>query len=393
MRRCLAAAVALGLMAGAARAEIQVRGGTTLSGNMVVPAALGQTSGGNLFHSFDVFNVRAGESVRFTGPDTIRNVVSRVLRGNPTLIDGPLSVGITGANFYFINPSGIVFGSGGSVQATGSVYFSTADVVRFPDGAFHANPGETSTLSSQPPSAFGFLTGDVGSIELRGSRLGVTPSPAPVPSGATFGLVANGIDIVDTPKLIVAPGANVTLASIGSGGDATLRADGTVDVSGFAAKGPITLPDSTSGPLVDVGQSADTRQGPGFLDVVQRAAPPPPPPPPSPPIPLPAADPPPASPSPAPPRVGTLQRPGAAPLPDSPATGSRAVMPTCEAGRSGLSSIVQISRGGLPADPDGYLPSRSVAPPAAESRPAVTPSTAGRQPYDSFVIAKLDCTG
>jgi len=70
------------------------------------------------------------------------------------------------------------------------------------------------------------------------------------------------------------------------------------------------------------------------------------------------------------------------------------VRPTCEAARSGLSSIVQISRGGLPADPDGYLPSRGAAPVrAAAPRPGATPATAGRQPYDSFVIAKLDCTG
>jgi hypothetical protein len=68
--------------------------------------------------------------------------------------------------------------------------------------------------------------------------------------------------------------------------------------------------------------------------------------------------------------------------------------PTCEAARSGLSSIVQISRGGLPADPDGYLPSRAPVPARAVApRPAAAPSTAGRQPYDSFVIAKLDCTG
>jgi hypothetical protein len=82
------------------------------------------------------------------------------------------------------------------------------------------------------------------------------------------------------------------------------------------------------------------------------------------------------------------------PLSDSPVTRGGNVRPTCEAARSGLSSIVQISRGGLPADPDGYLPSRGVSPArAAAPRQGGAPATAGRQPYDSFVIAKLDCTG
>jgi hypothetical protein len=92
--------------------------------------------------------------------------------------------------------------------------------------------------------------------------------------------------------------------------------------------------------------------------------------------------------------VGGVDSTGTEPLSDSPATRSASVRPTCEAARSGLSSIVQISRGGLPADPDGYLPSRGPVPArAAAPRPAAAPSTAGPQPYDSFVIAKLDCTG
>jgi hypothetical protein len=92
--------------------------------------------------------------------------------------------------------------------------------------------------------------------------------------------------------------------------------------------------------------------------------------------------------------AGDVDNSGAVPLSDSPGTGNGSVRPTCEAARSGLSSIVQISRGGLPADPDGYLPSRGpAAARAAAPRPAAAPSTAGRQPYDSFVIAKLDCAG
>ena len=399
--RRLAGVSLLVLFAGAVRAEVVVRGGPSLSGAVEVPASLGKTAGGNLFHSFDVFNVHAGESVRFTGPDAIKNVVSRVTGSTSTLIDGPLSVAIPGANFYFINPNGIVFGSSGSVQATGSVYFSTAGVVRFRDGAYYADPSETSTLSSSPPSAFGFVDQKGAPIVVRSTTFGVPPFPVPVPTGETFGLVAHGVAvqrIPDNKSFIVAPGANVSLVSVSprSIGDVLFRADGTLDINGLAP-GTLDLQGSGNPGWIDVGKDVDVIDGQGVYNVVQHGSTTPPaggvvdpPPPPSQ-----------RPPSAAPPAEAKRTfagspdtRPGSPLLPDAPLGGTGAVLPTCEAARSGLSSIVQINRGGLPADPDGYLPSRGAAPVrAAAPRPGATPATAGRQPYDSFVIAKLDCTG
>ena len=233
----------------ATHAEVVIQGGQILAGPAIeVPAAVGETRGSNLFHSFQVFNVLGGlgESVTFTGPEGVKNVISRVTGGTSeitglksSLIDGPVAVAIPGANFYFINPHGVVFGEFGSIQADGSVHIATADAVRFQDGAaFYADPAKTSTLTTAPPSAFGFLGPSAAPIEMNGPLVF-----APVPPGKTFTLVGGDIEIKTATygTAIVAPSANVSLASVASAGDAVLRDDGAVDLSSFTTLGRVSL--------------------------------------------------------------------------------------------------------------------------------------------------------
>jgi len=235
-------------------AEVVLNGsGQPLTGNIEIASDMGATRGSNLFHSFSVFNVLTGESVVFSGPDTIRNVISRVTGGTSditglkaSVIDGPVSLVIPGANFYFINPNGVIFGEYGSIDATGSVYLGTADVVRLADGgSFYADPARNSVLTTADPVAFGFLTASPAPIELNGPYLAVPP-------GKTFALVAGDIDIgagASYATAIVAPGATVSLASVASAGDARLG-PGAVDLSGFPALGQVRL---SGGSFVDVG--------------------------------------------------------------------------------------------------------------------------------------------
>ena len=53
-----------------------------------IGADLGQQRGGNLFHSFQDFNLQSWESATFSGPNSVQNVISRVTGGNPSRIDG-----------------------------------------------------------------------------------------------------------------------------------------------------------------------------------------------------------------------------------------------------------------------------------------------------------------
>jgi large exoprotein involved in heme utilization and adhesion len=53
-----------------------------------ITSDLGQQHGGNLFHSFQEFNLNSSESAIFSGPDNVQNIISRVTGGNPSNIDG-----------------------------------------------------------------------------------------------------------------------------------------------------------------------------------------------------------------------------------------------------------------------------------------------------------------
>lgn len=82
-----------------------------LSGNFMVPETLGSVQGANLFHSFKSFSINSGESATFTGSSNILNVISRVTGGELSTFNGTLNSQVGKANFYFVNPAGIVFGS------------------------------------------------------------------------------------------------------------------------------------------------------------------------------------------------------------------------------------------------------------------------------------------
>ena len=96
---------------------------------------LGQLKGGNLFHSFGIFNAITGESATFTGPNSVENILGRVTGGSASIIDGCLSSQIPGANLFLMNPSGLMFGPNafggpsGNIQIVADNYLATPDSV------------------------------------------------------------------------------------------------------------------------------------------------------------------------------------------------------------------------------------------------------------------------
>ncbi len=205
----------------------------SLSGpNYAIGADLGTQRGANLFHSFQTFNINTGESATFTGPGGLQNVISRVTGGALSNIDGTLHSTISGANFFFINPAGVVFGANARLDVPAAFHVSTADEVRFADGATFsaANPG-VSTLSAEPVSAFGFMSAVPKQLEVNGSDLSVK-------EGQTLSLV--GGDIVLTNATIYAPAGRINVAAVGSAGEVVLT-DTDVELRGFGALGTFTI--------------------------------------------------------------------------------------------------------------------------------------------------------
>ncbi len=110
---------------------LEVTGGTTVGGK-------------NLFHSFSNFSVQSEEVVNFRNASTINNILVRVTGGNPSDIQGTLQVEGK-ANFFLINPNGIVFGPNAQLNIGGSFIGTTANVIQFPGG------GEFSMISQVNP--------------------------------------------------------------------------------------------------------------------------------------------------------------------------------------------------------------------------------------------------
>ena len=187
--------------------------------NYQIGANLGQPQGDNLFHSFKDFNLQSGESATFFGPGDFQNVISRVTGGNPSNIDGVIKSDIDGANMYFLNPYGIMFGPNAKLEVQGSFHASTADTLRFGDGnEFNARQPSNSVLTVAPIKAFGFLTGSPESLSVKGSELSV-------PTGK-LSLVGGNLTI-NQATLTASSGFN--LASVAGISDVVLG-DSSLDV-------------------------------------------------------------------------------------------------------------------------------------------------------------------
>ncbi len=177
-----------------------------------IPEELGTLSGPNLFHSFRQFSIFSGESATFTGSEEIRRVISRVTGGEASTIDGWISSWVGTADFFFINPAGVVFGPDAAVDVPAAFHAGTADALQFADGTvFSAAAPDGSTLSASPPEAFGFLSPRPEPVVLDGSRLLFPP-------GSTVSLAGGDVTIAGTGEReagIIAPGGDIRISAWG----------------------------------------------------------------------------------------------------------------------------------------------------------------------------------
>lgn len=200
-----------------------------------IRAELGKQVGHNLFHSFERFNLNAGEIATFSGPNDLENVISRVTGGTPSTLDGTIRSTIPQANMYFLNPAGIVFGESAKIDVPGAIHFSTAEVLQLGEaGQFAATHPQTSLLTTAAPTAFGFLSDSPHAITIQGSQLSVT-------QGNTLSFIGGDLEL--TQSQLQAEEGQINLASIASPGWLTLTSSGLT--SDDAVKtGHLTINDS-----------------------------------------------------------------------------------------------------------------------------------------------------
>jgi len=124
------------MMACGANVQAQPTGGVVSAGG----ASIGGTPGNMLITqttqnaaiNWQSFGIRAGESVRFVQPNSSSVALNRVVGADPSNILGSLS---SNGKVFLVNPNGILFGKGASVNVGGLV----ASTLAISDADFMAN--------------------------------------------------------------------------------------------------------------------------------------------------------------------------------------------------------------------------------------------------------------
>ena len=132
----------------------------------------GTQAGANLFHSFRDFNVNSAQVANFLSNPQIQNILARINGGNPSMINGLLQVTGGNSNLFLMNPAGIVFGQGASLNVPASFTATTANQIGFGNNLFNAFGDNNFSALVGNPDSFIFTTNQAGSI-VNGGNLAV----------------------------------------------------------------------------------------------------------------------------------------------------------------------------------------------------------------------------
>ena len=185
----------------------------------------GSAADSNLFHSFQQFSVPTGGSATFNLINTpnISTIFSRVTGGSVSNIDGLIQT-INSNNpvsLFLVNPNGLIFGANAQLNIGGSFIGTTADRIKFANGAtFSSNkmplPSALLTISVPVGLQFGQARGTI-QVQGRGNdgivptnKLGIITTP-----GQTLALV--GGDVNFDGGVITAPIGRIEVGAVGSG--------------------------------------------------------------------------------------------------------------------------------------------------------------------------------
>lgn len=252
---------------------------TQVGSRFDVTAGTRPNNGTNLFHSFSFFDIATGDTVSFLNDSGLLtdNIISRVTGGDASDIYGTINTTDFGnTRFFLINPTGTIFGPSATINVPGAFYASTADFIEFADGSkFHADLGNSSSLTLAAPSSFGFINPNPSKIDVQGLSM-VSPF-------SSVNLIAGQRDPVSGLDVGVTISGDIRPANSGSigvdfnvvslGGLATGVTEGFVNISGlevvdqgFAQMGALTLDNAAIRVNGDTSGSVYIRAGEFFVD-------------------------------------------------------------------------------------------------------------------------------
>ena len=222
--------------------QFNIQGGT-LSGD-----------GANLFQSFQQFGLSNGEIANFLSNPSIRNILGRVVGGDPSIINGLIQVTGGNSNLFLMNPAGIVFGRNAELNVPASFTATTATGIGFPGGWFNAFGSNDYNSLVGNPDGFRFETLQPGAIINLGN-LSVSP-------GANLSLT--GGSVISTGTL---QGGNITVTSVP--GTSRIRVNQTGQILSLEIEAPpntqsitpLSLPELLTGSGVDSNAGVAVNSG------------------------------------------------------------------------------------------------------------------------------------
>ena len=187
----------------------------------------GERAGNNLFHSFEEFSIPEEMEAVFENATDIENIFTRITGADASTINGILRTQ-GGANFFLVNPNGIIFGENARLDVGGSFVATTANSIQFEGGTeFAASDSATEpVITIERPIGLSF-DGNNGAIQVNGSGHQITNdstfSPVEfaettgisIQSNQTLALVGNEINL--DGGIINSEGSKVYLMSLYSG--------------------------------------------------------------------------------------------------------------------------------------------------------------------------------
>jgi filamentous hemagglutinin family protein len=207
--------------------------GTQVSGsNSNFTVTGGLSRGQNLFQSFQDFSVPTNGSVTFTNPAGTRSIITRVTGNQFSDING--RVDTNGANFFLINPNGIVFGNNVQLNVGKSFVGSTANGIDLVDPQ-----GKVYTFGTKNINDIPLLTINPN-VFLNVSRLNMGASVSTDVGIKNYGTLKTNND----NQYIGLIGGNVTLdGSFNTNVDNIIARGGRVDLGGLKTAGTVSLDD------------------------------------------------------------------------------------------------------------------------------------------------------
>ena len=217
-----------------------------------------QVSGINQFHNFTNFNVGTGATANFIRSNpNITNILSRVTGGTSSQIQGVIQ-SANGVNLFLMNPAGILFGNGASLNVPGSFTATTANAIGgFDNNKWFNAAGINDINLTGTPNQFGFNSANPGAI--------VNTGNLSVPSGSSLNLI--GGTVINTGTLS-ASGGNITIAAVEGGkavqitpGNSLLSYVLPIGAINSAIGNPVSLPELLTGSPLDSANGIELKNG------------------------------------------------------------------------------------------------------------------------------------